>query len=89
MDAPVLRGLLHKDAERFIETLKREKSVAEAVIQLEAELKVDHDALVPLGDDIEEEISSSERYLAARDRERLIARVDAMRERIDAAHSRT
>jgi hypothetical protein len=89
MDAPVLRGLSHKDAERFIETLKREKSVAEAVIQLEAELKADHDALVPLGDDIEEEISSSERYLAARDRERLIARVDAMRERIDAAHSRT
>lgn len=89
MDVPVLCGLSHKDAERFIEILKLEKSVAEAVIQLEAELKADHDALVPLGNDMEEEISSSERYLAARDRERLNARVDVMRERIAGARSRT
>ena len=35
MDVPVLRGLSHKDAERFVAALAREKSVAVAVRRLE------------------------------------------------------
>lgn len=97
MDVPVLRGFSHKDAERFVAALAREKSVAvaeaaataAAVRRLEVELKDDHDTLVPLVNELKEEICSPERYLAARDRERIIARVHVMRERIDATHSRT
>src|SRR5258708_6290762 len=60
MDVPVLRGLSHKDAERFIAALAREKSVAvaaavaeaaapdAAVRRLEVELKDEHPNLVPL-----------------------------------------
>jgi DNA helicase-4 len=89
MDAPELRGLSHEDAERFINALAHEKSVAEAVLRLDAALKADHDALRSLDDEMEEEMRSSECYLAARDRKRLIARVQQMRGRMDEAHGRT
>ena len=90
-------GFSHKDAERFVAALAREKSVAAAeaaataaaVRRLEVELKADQDTLVPLVNELKEEMCSPERYLAARDRERIIARVHVMRERIDATHSRT
>ena len=96
MDVPVLRGLSHKNAERFLAALAREKSkaaeaaaTAAAVRQLEAELKADHDTLAPLVNELKGEIDPPKRYLGARDRERLIARVHLMRERIDATHGRT
>jgi hypothetical protein len=76
MDVPVLRGFSQKDAKRFVAALAREKSVAvaeaaamaAAVRRLEVELKADHDTLVPLVNELKEEICSPERYLAARDR---------------------
>jgi DNA helicase IV len=80
---------------RFVAALVREKSEAESaataadVRRLEAELKADHDTLAPLVNELEGEIDSAERYLAARDRERLIARVHVMRDRIYATHGRT
>jgi DNA helicase-4 len=89
MDAPVLRGLSHEDADRFIKVLAHEKSIAETVLRLDAALKADHDALGSPDNEVEEEMRSSERYLAARDRERLIARVQQMRGRMDETHGRT
>ena len=97
MDVPVLSGLSHKNAGRFVAALAHEKSVAvaeaaataAAVRRLEVELKADYDTLVPLVNELKEEMCSAESYLAARDRERISARVHVMRERIDATHSRT
>ena len=59
MEGLELCGLSHKEAERFLKVLAHEKSVAETVIQLDAALQADCNALGLLRNEVEEEIRSS------------------------------
>lgn len=80
-----LRGFLHENAEQFIAAIAREKLAA--LNRLQSDLQVDHDTLAPVCKDLVSELHT-ERYLAARDRERIAALLHAMRPRIEAAQMR-
>jgi DNA helicase IV len=85
MDAPLLSGLSHQDARRLVDVLLREKE--KAVMRLEIDLQADHDALTPVWEKIRGELGA-QRYLTARNRQNIVARVAAVRDQIDAAYAR-
>ena len=86
MDVPPLRGLSHSEAARLVSAVARKKAVA--LQRLETDLAADQDVLVPLWREIERE-QSADRYLTARERESILGRVAALKDRLDGAYVRS
>ncbi|WP_235366891.1 UvrD-helicase domain-containing protein [Burkholderia pseudomallei] len=86
MDVQPLRGLSHSEAARLVSAVARKKAVA--LQKLETDLAADKDVLVPLWREIERE-QSADRYLTARERESMLGRVAALKDRLDGAYVRS